>query len=216
MEKPFESNASGMGRESDPEWKFQSPVYLQRVPMVDGDYDAGGAYWGKGTTPLYCVWDKEGHVRYFRAKSIKDAKRQLPSEWNYIENSKWGRAENTFSPYLEEMCQQYMETALWASTDDNDVPLDTHYQVADIAKDTQKRMRVDCHKFFVENQGLLEEAGWPADQAGHDFFLTRNRHGTGFWDRDDYPDDIRQGLTKAAQRFGETYLHVYRGKIHQD
>ncbi len=41
-------------------------------------------------------------------------------------------------------------------------------------------------------------------QIGHDLWLTRNRHGAGFWDGD-YPDDLGQALTDAAHAMGEGY-----------
>lgn len=42
---------------------------LRPVPMHDGAYDGGGAYWGTGTQ-LWCAWDaKRETVRYLRARS---------------------------------------------------------------------------------------------------------------------------------------------------
>lgn len=63
---------------------------------------------------------------------------------------------------------------------------------------------VDCAKFQQENETLLEQAG-DDSQNGHDFWLTRNRHGAGFWDRG-YPDEIGDALKEASQKFGEAYL----------
>ena len=40
------------------------------------------------------------------------------------------------------------------------------------------------------------------DLAGHDFWLTRNGHGAGFWDGD-YPESEETILTDAARTFGE-------------
>lgn len=62
----------------------------------------------------------------------------------------------------------------------------------------------DCDRFQAENETLLEQAGSDS-QNGHDFWLTRNRHGAGFWDRG-YPDEIGDALKKASQKFGEAYL----------
>lgn len=46
--------------------------------------------------------------------------------------------------------------------------------------------------------------------TGHDFYLTRNRHGAGFWDRysGDSPE-ARAGdrLTSAAHVYGESELY---------
>jgi hypothetical protein len=40
-----------------------------------------------------------------------------------------------------------------------------------------------------------------AECAGHDFYYSRNEHGTGFWDRD--TGKIGERLTAVAHTFGE-------------
>ena len=45
------------------------------------------------------------------------------------------------------------------------------------------------------------------DHLGHDYWLTRNGHGTGFWDRD-LPGDLGRILTDEAHADGEAYLYV--------
>ena len=44
-------------------------------------------------------------------------------------------------------------------------------------------------------------------QAGHDFWLTRNGHGAGFWDGD-WPDRTGHRLSEAAKSYGEYHLYV--------
>src|SRR5271157_6148558 len=98
------------------------------------------------------------------------------------------------------MLQQYMETALWSSTDDDDTPLDKNYSTDDIAKKAKEGMLKDCQSFYDQNRALLEDPGapWPADQAGHEFWLTRNGHGSGFWDSDYGTPESREALTEAC------------------
>src|SRR5215213_9921810 len=43
-------------------------------------------------------------------------------------------------------------------------------------------------------------------QAGHDFWLTRNRHGAGFWDRG--LGDLSNRLSDASKVYGEVDLYV--------
>jgi hypothetical protein len=117
------------------------------------------------------------------------------------------------------MLQQYMETALWASTDMNaeegdDTPLDKNYTTDDIAKETKVKMLADCQKFYNENKDFLTD--WPADQAGHEFWLDRTGSGSGFWDSKYGTDEAREALSESSKRFGERHLYVERGKIHQD
>jgi hypothetical protein len=47
---------------------------------------------------------------------------------------------------------------------------------------------------------------WTAEQAGHDFWLTRNRHGAGFWDRGHGAEGA--DLTQHAKSFGDCDLYV--------
>ena len=48
---------------------------LQRVKLIDGDYDLGGAYWGGGGEPLFCAWAEGIEARVFvRAKDRRAAK----------------------------------------------------------------------------------------------------------------------------------------------
>ena len=46
---------------------------------------------------------------------------------------------------------------------------------------------------------------WTADQIGHDFMLTANGHGAGFWDRDyrPRPKAALDALTEIVRPFGE-------------
>ena len=221
MLKPFQipvpsKFGAPMGRPEASLDDFQIPVYLQKVPMIDGDYDEGGAYWGGSKLPLYCAWDDEGHAAYVRAEDSSAAKQKLPSHWTYAE--KQPGAKNSL--YAEEMLQQYMETALWSSTDMDDeagdTPLDKNYTTDDIAVETKKKMLADCQKFYDNNQAILEnpEFGWPADQAGHEFWLDRNGHGSGFLDSEYGTSDAREALSKASQRFGEINLYDSKGKLY--
>jgi len=66
-------------------------------------------------------------------------------------------------------------------------------------------------KKFVELAGkepfeyALEELG--LERIGHDIWLTRNRHGAGFFDHS-FDDDIELSLMNAAQKLGEKSLYV--------
>lgn len=120
---------------------------------------------------------------------------------------------------VQEFTRAYMVCALWSSNDANDEtggnPLDDNYTPDDIAPETAETMREDCARFIRENAADLaayaeERAGleWSAATlAGHDFWLTRNRHGTGFWDRG-LSEELGERLTAAAHAFGETWLYV--------
>lgn len=67
----------------------------------------------------------------------------------------------------------------------------------------------DCTRFQEQNSELLEkyeERYKPLEYAGHDFWLTRQGHGTGFWDRG--IGDVGDALSDAAQAVGECYVET--------
>lgn len=112
----------------------------------------------------------------------------------------------------------YIAAALFTSIDDSGEPLDDNYSGADIDQTVLAAMTADCVKFQTENAALLAEvyklgtpsAINPEAYAGHNLWLTRNGHGTGFWDRG-YPKPLADALTKASEDFGEVTLTVDEG-----
>lgn len=99
----------------------------------------------------------------------------------------------------------------------NPPPMDENYSISDIAPEAMEKIIVDCAKFQSENAELLIDAiaagvkcGPDFDEterAGHDFWLTRNGHGCGFWDGD-WQEPFGDKLTEAAKSFGECSLYV--------
>lgn len=114
----------------------------------------------------------------------------------------------------ETFINAYIECALWSSTDDNGEPLDI-YSAEDIAPETLEEMRQDCADFIDGNTEDLEASDLSAESAGHDFWLTRNRHGAGFWDRG-LEEEISERLTKAAHAYGscDLMLDEENGRIY--
>ena len=98
----------------------------------------------------------------------------------------------------------YVECALWSSNDDNGNPLDDWATINDLAPETLAIMTADCADFQESFADLLEDID--NEQAGHDFWLTRNGHGAGFWDRG--LGDIGDQLTEMAKPYGEVNLYV--------
>lgn len=116
---------------------------------------------------------------------------------------------------LETFIAAYIECALWSSTDNTDEsggePLDKNYSPDDIAPEALAIIRKDCESFYTDpdNQAALEY--WDDKQAGHDFWLTRNGHGAGFWDRyyGDTPEaKVGADLTHAAKVWGSVDLYI--------
>ena len=100
------------------------------------------------------------------------------------------------------------------------VPLDQNYEITDIDWASLVRVMEDC-KRFQESPAWLEVVGgedpridrravhgWSIEaSAGHDFWLTRNGHGAGFWDGD-WREPYGIALDKLAKSFGEVSLYL--------
>lgn len=112
----------------------------------------------------------------------------------------------------------YFETALWSSTDGDGEPLDSaKYSDAEPTEATISRIKADCDSFIRRAEDLFDVAGYnmSAYHVAHDFWLTRNRHGAGFWDGD-YPEPLGKQLTDLAHGFGEINLYVDDNKIYME
>lgn len=117
---------------------------------------------------------------------------------------------------IETVLNHYITCALWSSTDGHDEHLDQNYDSSDISEITKANMLTDVTKFLKDAESLLEESNLTDEQIGHDFWLTRNRHGAGFWDRG-LSKSLGEKLTKICHEFGEVNLYVGDdGKIHSD
>lgn len=110
---------------------------------------------------------------------------------------------------LEKFINGYLTAALWSTTDESTPeggePLDKHYTTDDFSFTALEIARKDCKAFIEANATDLE--GIDPEKAGHDFWLTRNRHGTGFWDRG-YENARAHRLTEAAHVYGSLDLWV--------
>ena len=99
----------------------------------------------------------------------------------------------------------YITAALWTSDDIFGMPLDMNYTTGDISGELMDQMIEDCAAF-------LAKADIPDNllpQAGHDFWLTRNGHGSGFWDRPEiYGEEKARELTALANTFEVVELYV--------
>jgi hypothetical protein len=109
---------------------------------------------------------------------------------------------------MDAFTTSYIETALWSTTDNANAsggsPLDDNYGVDDIAGPTLARMIEDCAAFQEAN---VKHIGDRDEQAGYDFWLTREGHGAGFWDGD-WDEPGATVLTDAAHAYGSFDLYV--------
>lgn len=132
--------------------------------------------------------------------------------------------------YLDLFLRGYVECALWSSNDESDelggLPMDRMYGPEDIDAGAMAKMRDDCRAFMAKvwPEGLCDDmhvghrendtGRWTVEeQAGHDFWLTRNGHGAGYFDGD-WPE-FETEIGAAISCFPEVNLYVGGdGKIH--
>jgi hypothetical protein len=118
---------------------------------------------------------------------------------------------------MDSFTQAYVDCALWSSSQydengENEIRLDEHD--GEISPQTLNKMETDCEDFQEANAELLSrwyELGGTEERAGHDFWLTRNGHGAGFWDRyygDQEGTKIGKQLSDAAKVYGSIDLYI--------
>lgn len=106
---------------------------------------------------------------------------------------------------LETMVAAYLEAIDFTDCGDTDQP----EHGAELSAYDKAKVYIDCRNFhwavteeLIPN-GLVDVTlDW--SQVGHDLWLTRNGHGTGFWDREEvYDVDLSRILTAMAKAMGE-------------
>ena len=109
---------------------------------------------------------------------------------------------------MDTFTASYIEAALWSSTDESTPeggePMDANYCIFDLAPETLERIKADCASFQRQYWDDIQD---DLAHAGHDFWLTRNGHGAGFWDGD-WPEGVDERLTEASHLWGEVDLYV--------
>lgn len=107
----------------------------------------------------------------------------------------------------DQIVAAYMECAVWASIwgEDGKSLDQMGYTVDSLSPDAKSTMRKDVMAFLGDCTAAgLDLSDIPADQIGHDFWLTRNGHGAGFWDRG--LGELGDKLTALCKPYGESYL----------
>jgi hypothetical protein len=113
--------------------------------------------------------------------------------WNYPQGGSWGEGETCgnclvelrpSADTLDRFTLAYLACALWSSSDDDGNPMDANGRSwREMATETLWQAVADCKDFQAANADDLAlfygEYGHDLEQAGHDFWLTRNGHGAG-------------------------------------
>ena len=150
-------------------------------------------------------------------------------------------------PYyaLDEFAKGYIEAMFFTNCDTGDDKDEWKANNLGVERLTHKsvaRIKADCEAFQKAAAPLLVIAygpmsGYSEEQAGRDFWFTRQGHGVGFWSRDELNRDIAKRedgtftdegeeeglpllgslgdlLSEYAQEADKVWPSIYRGWIH--
>lgn len=110
------------------------------------------------------------------------------------------------------MTAQLIETLLWSSTDDDGNELDD--------REVSEELRDKPEAGFAD---FMERASWVpgfqgedhflgsrtlGSQLEHDYVMTRNHHGVGFWEKSDWEPIYGEALTQICHEMGEIEVYV--------
>lgn len=104
-----------------------------------------------------------------------------------------GYIEALFFTEEERLCEESDGARNMPDVAFNTATMESHFVgcdsfgFSDLAPDALASIIADCEAFQRDHAALLAEAytrDYDAEQAGRDYWFTRNGHGVGFWDRD--------------------------------
>lgn len=161
-----------------------------------------------------------------------------PEEWTTTEFEQWPeRGVKLSTDERDAFTKGYISCALWCGVmtykHDDDCPCHQRAKDGDPYDDedctcsseltsdgdgydenmlneaASKQLTDDAHEFYAANVADLRASTLDMERCGHDFWLTRNRHGAGFWGdkgRGADADAALDRLTKASHAYGEASL----------
>jgi hypothetical protein len=194
------------------------------------DWNAGGRF----PTSFWADWDGEKVVFGGDWRDVPDmpAKREPTQKRVYAwahkhgglkigvpsKESKMGarlKSKKHPVPVWSKFFDAYIEAALWSSTDEEGRPLDDNYGPDDIDQESVDKAILEVNAFIRDAKTDLVDAmdsGVSEARLGHDFWLTREGHGTGFWDEG--LGELGDRLSEATEPYGSGNIYVHDGKVY--
>jgi len=108
----------------------------------------------------------------------------------------------------KEILEGYLEAALWSSVDENQEPFDSNFTIHDISQEDLEKSERDIAEFMEKAFDLLDAEDMDDSEIGHLFWLNRNGHGVGFWDRKFIHEGTGDALSTMCDSFGEVYIYT--------
>jgi len=194
------------GEQSD----FDGELTLRYIHIDQGGYDPNGTYFGFCEhQPIYWFASDDGEIDgTLRAHcgngddGREDAEAQVLAMYPKARFRKFVDLDTFFAAYIE--------CALWSSMDSADdsggEPLDANYNDSDLAPEAMAELRKEADAFASEEVVAALIMGRES-RAGHDFWLTRNGHGCGFWDGG-WPKEAGKILSARSKTYSEVDIYV--------
>jgi hypothetical protein len=125
------------------------------------------------------------------------------------------KQEEYYANAFEEAWLGYLNSMIWTEeerwqneiVDSGEEPVDDFSSLLD--KESIKEAQKDISDFLADSRDILKNVT-NFSQVGHDFWLTRNGHGAGFWDRPELygGQENADKLTEIAREFGEVTSYL--------
>ena len=124
------------------------------------------------------------------------------------DKTEYWRNDPVFSDHVKRSDGSLKSSLVWQAVDDEGEPVEADI---DVDEDGFEELNEQWRDFAFSNHDLLVRAqaadnSYGLDQAAHDFVLTRNGHGTGFWDRG--LGEVGEDLTAQSKPYGEVNTYV--------
>lgn len=141
--------------------------------------------------------EKIGNLDYYAVRTIV-------VEWfNDHDKGDWLSDERV--AFITSMADSAIESLMDSASFENNERLDEVYGVFDISAGTAREFIGECADFSSAQWDSVSR--FAAKDVGHDFTMTRNGEGVGFWDGD-YPEPYATTLTDASKTYNEFSLYV--------
>ena len=113
-----------------------------------------------------------------------------------------------YRSHLNKFVRSYLHTGLWVEFEADERPDLSIEAIRDAFKHCSEFIAKVREKFSAEDAEYIlnREASDLEYLAPHDFYLTRNHHGAGFWDGD--WDEFGDPLTELCHSIKETQLYL--------
>ncbi|WLA86884.1 hypothetical protein [Bradyrhizobium elkanii] len=128
--------------------------------------------------------------------------------FNALDGFTRGYIEALFFTDEEQLCEESVGAHEMPSVVFNMATMESRFEggnsfgFADLAADTLESIIRDCEAFQRDNAALLNaayERDYDSEQAGRDYWYTRNGHGVGYWDREQLENDSDEYESLTAE-----------------